>query len=220
MVKAALLMAIETSGTKGSIALAEKEANSVRLLSATAWDKKATHSEASTAAAEHVLRDCGKTLSDVTHFAVNVGPGSFTGIRVGLNMARTLAFSLNRPLAGFTALELLARRESAPGDSVFVAIKAIQNFYYVAGYERKEDGLVERLAPASCTENELALASANATKVLIEGQTPGFSPELSATELAEFALSNVNSARFSSWHSTIPLYIRASQAEEKLGQKR
>jgi tRNA threonylcarbamoyladenosine biosynthesis protein TsaB len=63
--------------------------------------------------ADGLLREAGLTEADVTHLAVGAGPGSFTGIRIGLAAARGLSFSLGVPVAGISTLDALAA--GAPG---------------------------------------------------------------------------------------------------------
>jgi tRNA threonylcarbamoyl adenosine modification protein YeaZ len=63
--------------------------------------------------ADELLREAGLEQVDVTHLAVGTGPGSFTGIRIGLAAARGLSFSLGVPVAGVSTLDALAA--GAPG---------------------------------------------------------------------------------------------------------
>src|SRR4051812_2307414 len=94
-------LAVATSGVYGSLALAGKQVM---------WDKKAMHSELATVKLQELLALANLTLKNLTHIAVNVGPGSFTGIRVGINLARTLAYGLSLPVAPFNSLALLAAK--------------------------------------------------------------------------------------------------------------
>lgn len=156
------------------------------------------------------------SAKDLTHLAVNVGPGSFTGIRVGVNLTRTLAYSLNLPVFSGNTLHLLAGKGGASGESAFVAVKAIQNFYYCAGVHVTDAGLDERLAPSSQSDLDLGKLSETYTKVLIEGQTSGFSPITEASDLLHHLARWPDHSRFLSWKEVRPVYIRASEAEEKL----
>ncbi len=200
-------LAIDTSGLQGSLAIGEFQVT---------WEKKAMHSEVATLQLEKLLRQAELTLQDVTRIAVNVGPGSFTGIRVGVNLARTLAYSLNIQVATFNSLALLASKYGREGDQVFAAIKAIQNFYYCAGYLLKPAGPDESLAPCSLTDGELTAKSQGYTKVLIEGASADFASQLEAKVMLQWLARWPDRSAFSAWKEVRPVYIRASEAEEKL----
>lgn len=199
-------LAIDTSGSRGSIALGTHQVT---------WDKKAVHSELATVKLEELLVEAHLNFKDVQRIMVNVGPGSFTGIRVGVNLARTLAYSLNVPICGRSSLELLAANASDSG-TVFVAVKAIQSFFYVAGYEVTALGLVQRLAPKSAEEADLVTLARNYQEVLIDGSTQGFRADLEARNQLDLLARWPDSTNFSTWKEIHPIYIRASEAEEKL----
>ncbi len=200
-------LAIDTSGLQGSLAIGEFQV---------AWEKKAMHSEMATLQLEKLLRLADLSLPDVKRIVVNVGPGSFTGIRVGVNLARTLGYSLNIPMATFNALALLAAKYGHEGEKIFVAIKAIQKFYYCAGYLISPAGLDESLAPCSLAEPDLPAKAADYTKVLIEGRGAEFVSQLEAKVMLEWLVRWPERGAFSSWKEVRPVYIRGSEAEEKL----
>jgi tRNA threonylcarbamoyl adenosine modification protein YeaZ len=207
-----ILLAFDTSAVQGSVALSQNS----RLVSQYGWDKKSTHSEIATLEASRLLKDQNLTFKDLTRLSVNVGPGSFTGLRVGLNIVRTLAYALSLPVAVFNSLELLAFRHGKPGDRILVAAKAVQNFYYTAAYEYGSGGLVETMAPRSHTDEEVRSKSSNYTKVLIESETSGPRSWPQAVDQIEFLHRWPQSVGFFPWTAIKPLYIRASEAEEKM----
>ena len=82
-----------------------------------------------------VLADAGALNTDVTAVAVGVGPGPFTGLRVGLVTARTLGFSLGIPVYGVCTLDVLAAEAVDAGlDEFTVATDARRKEVYVASY--------------------------------------------------------------------------------------
>jgi tRNA threonylcarbamoyl adenosine modification protein YeaZ len=83
-----------------------------------------------------VLADAGAISSDVTAIAVGVGPGPFTGLRVGLVTARTMAHALGIPVYGVCTLDVLAAEAQDAGLSDFtVATDARRKEVYLAGYD-------------------------------------------------------------------------------------
>ena len=207
--KSRLILAVSFSGPGGSLALRTPDRTET-----VDWEKKATASELATVKLQELLDRTGASLTDLTHILVNVGPGSFTGIRVGLNLARTLAYALDLPIAAVDALSILARKSLAPGDSGVVALKAVQTHFYAAGFRREANALTVTFAPTSLERAELDQTSA--TKVWIEGETPTFDPRVSALDLLDFAADLPESIQFFSWIEMKPLYVRGSEAEEKL----
>jgi tRNA threonylcarbamoyl adenosine modification protein YeaZ len=230
------LLCVDTSGTKGSLALARIDDKKIQSLDQVEWTKKAMHSEVATVELELLLSRANIALKDLTHLAVNVGPGSFTGLRVGISLVKTLAYSLTLPVCSINTLESLAFSQTKSDEKVFVATKAVQNFFYAAGFEKVpsaapggrdrpfcgsqrvsgEIGLKTLLCPRSLDDSEVKRESAAYTKVLIEGVTPGFYPVSEAKHLVERIVASGISLPFSDWKSVEPLYIRASEAEEKL----
>src|SRR5207244_11208452 len=101
---------------------------------------------------ERVLSDAGLVLEDVEGIAVSIGPGSFTGLRIGLALAKGLAFAGGLPLVGVPTLEALAWVvDAAPGTSVCAALDARKREVYAALFALEAGG-PRRLTP------DLALA--------------------------------------------------------------
>lgn len=209
------VLAVETSGPKGSLALGHFVGGRLKSSHHVQWEKKAIHSEMATIQLQELVRLAGVSLEDLTHFVVNVGPGSFTGIRVGLNLAKSLAYAFAKPIAPVTSLQLLAAKLATEG-KVFVALKAIQDFYYAAQFEMQSEGPKILMAPASVEGKDLHELSRDSTIVGIEGQTTGFDPSLTATDSLQILDRCPETFQFSSWKEVRPVYIRASEAEEKL----
>jgi tRNA threonylcarbamoyladenosine biosynthesis protein TsaB len=92
------------------------------------------HAELLAPGIAHVLADAGATASDLTAVAVGVGPGPFTGLRVGLVTARALADALSIPVTGVCTLDILAA-EVAATDRFLVATDARRREVYWAVYD-------------------------------------------------------------------------------------
>src|SRR5690554_5899592 len=98
-----MILALETATSLGSVALWDE-----RLVGEYTLNIKRTHSERLMPAVVRILADAGLGPSDLTAVAVSSGPGSFTGLRIGMMTAKTLAWSLNLPLFGIPTLDALA----------------------------------------------------------------------------------------------------------------
>jgi tRNA threonylcarbamoyladenosine biosynthesis protein TsaB len=98
-----LILALDTSGDICSLALTDD----ARELTSIQFRHERRLSERLSPLIEFTLRDYGVTLRDITALAVGLGPGSFTGVRVGVTMAKALAFALELPLVGVSSLDAL-----------------------------------------------------------------------------------------------------------------
>jgi len=122
---APLILALDTSSKTTSIALVEGEQALVGI-EAAASDRR---SERLWTQAHFLLAEAGRFLDDVQLFAVCIGPGGFTGIRVGVAAAKGFAMASGRPLIGVTSLEATALA-AGPAPAVCVAIKAYRGDVY------------------------------------------------------------------------------------------
>jgi tRNA threonylcarbamoyladenosine biosynthesis protein TsaB len=98
------VLGVETSTLAGSVALLDGD----QLVGEDTLNVRVTHSERLLAAIDRVLHDAGWTLATLDGLAVAAGPGSFTGLRIGVSTVKALAFSLRIPVAAVSTLESLA----------------------------------------------------------------------------------------------------------------
>ena len=99
-----LILAFETSAKAASTALLEDN----RLLGECYQNTGMTHSQTLLVMAQDLLKQCGKSVDDVTHVAVAAGPGSFTGVRIGVAAAKGFAWGKELPCCGVSTLEAMA----------------------------------------------------------------------------------------------------------------
>ena len=99
-----LILAFETSAKAASAALLEDG----KLLGESYQNTGLTHSQTLMVMAENLLSQCGKTVEDVTAVAVAAGPGSFTGVRIGVAAAKGFAWGREIPCYGVSTLEAMA----------------------------------------------------------------------------------------------------------------
>lgn len=115
---------------------------------------RARHGETVFTLLEQVLAHAGIDKAEIDLIACGLGPGSFTGTRVGLAAAKGLAVALDRPIVGVPTLRALAR--AAPGAKLAPAVDAHKGEVFVGVYERRGAGLVETLAPIHGTPEDVA----------------------------------------------------------------
>ena len=99
-----LILAFETTAKSCSAALHDGK----KLLAESYQNSGLTHSQTLMVMAEDLLKVCGKSAADVTHLAVAAGPGSFTGVRIGVSAAKGFAWGAQLPVYGVSTLEAMA----------------------------------------------------------------------------------------------------------------
>lgn len=146
------LLVLDTSTFVGTVAVV----NDGELLAEWSASVRASHGETLLPQVARVLELSGLSLNDIELFGVGIGPGSFTGVRIGVATAKGLALAQRRPLVGITSLRTIARgMPSGRGLSVPV-IDAHKGEVYCAGYELVSGELEQRVAPFHAPPGEAA----------------------------------------------------------------
>jgi len=143
-----LKLAIDSTQNSGSIALANEE----RVIYSAYFDIKITHSETLMPAIDYAFKFCNIKRSELQEIYVCIGPGSFTGLRIGLATAKGIAFALGIPLYAYSSLELAALPASGLGKNIFAAIDAKMQEVYYAYYDQQ---LKEIIPPSIAKPEEL-----------------------------------------------------------------
>lgn len=156
------ILAVETCTAAGSVAvLFSPNTPSEKTIANNEWVRSRSHAEVTTPAIEDAVKLAGG-WEKIDLLAVAVGPGSFTGIRVGLNAARTIAWSTNRPLIPIRSTDALieAARSSglSPRGNIIVAVLNAQMGLQFAAWEttRSEKNLFGVTDPAAFEPAKLA----------------------------------------------------------------
>ncbi len=129
------VLGIDTSTSCGAVGLIDDG----ELLSDTLLSIPVTHSERLLAAIEFVLREARCSAEDVDGWALSLGPGSFTGLRIGVSTIKGLAFATGKPVAGVATLDVLASQASATSYLICPILDARKKEVYSAFY-RYQDG--------------------------------------------------------------------------------
>lgn len=135
------ILALETSAKAVSAAVAENG----KVLCSGYQDTGLTHSRTLMPIVEHILKNTDLTMADMDAIAVSVGPGSFTGIRIGVSAAKGLAFAVDKPAIGVSTLSAMARNIACMDGLIICAMDARRNQIYNALFEAN-NGRLTRLS--------------------------------------------------------------------------
>ncbi len=137
-----LILAFETSAKAVSAALHDGQT----LLAESYQNTGLTHSQTLMSMAEDLLKNCQKTVQDVTAVAAAAGPGSFTGVRIGVAAAKGFGWGRQLPVYGVSTLEAMALSLGAPEGYVCACMDARRSQVYNAVFQVKNGGL-QRICP-------------------------------------------------------------------------
>lgn len=226
-----LTLAADTSTSINSVALCDGE----RLLCESTADAGRRHAERLLSTVDWVLGESGATLDDVKLLAVSVGPGSFTGLRIGVSTLKGLALSKRLPLIGVPTLDAMTHLAPGMDGTVCVLLDARMHEVYAAVYEIR-DGSRERRTPDMvarvetvldrCPANTLFIGDgAEAYRDRIQEKIPTARflpsasnvPRASAVALEAYRLDQDGAAGNAG--DVNPVYLRQSQAEAARGEK-
>ena len=135
-----LILAFETSAKAASVALLDNG----KLLGESYQNTGLTHSQTLMVMAEDTLKQCGKTAADVSAVAVAAGPGSFTGVRIGVAAAKGFAWGAELPCYGVSTLEAMAESLNVWEGYVCPCMDARRSQVYNALF-RAEGGKLTRI---------------------------------------------------------------------------
>ncbi|MBE5741824.1 MAG: tRNA (adenosine(37)-N6)-threonylcarbamoyltransferase complex dimerization subunit type 1 TsaB [Clostridiales bacterium] len=161
---------------------------------------------------ENCLEKASLELADVDVFACSVGPGSFTGIRIGVATAKAFAYALSKKVLAVTSFLALAYNVTDNTDKLTL-VNARHDNYYACGFNANNEVI---LPPCFLTKEEV-LAKKDGFTVISDTEVEG--ENFIVGDIAEgFRLAvedNLDKASFDV-ESLVPLYVKKSQAEEEL----
>ena len=224
------LLAIDTSGAALSAAIGEEKREIRRIIGSFSLHTGKNHSVALLPMLDALLCNCGLALSDMDAFAVTIGPGSFTGLRIGVATVKAWGQALEKPLIGISSTEAMARGAGLEG-YVCPIFDARRNEVYAALFQEGERLWPDlALPPEDVVEKlrELAqpvLLAGDALPVYGDlfcqslGENFRTLPEERSCFMAEsaamLALARYAAQDFTSMAALQPVYLRLSEAEEK-----
>ena len=126
------LLTIDTATETCGVALTED----TQLVADYRINQKNVHNEKLVSTIQHLLADVGWPLSDLEGIVFSKGPGSFTGLRIGISVSKGLSFSLGIPIVGVNTLDALAFGAPNWANKICAVIKAREKEVYFALYEK------------------------------------------------------------------------------------
>jgi len=135
-----VILAVDTTTFAGSVALLEK----TKLLAEVNIDSPSTYSERLLPAVDFILKTNGMNIKDMDGFALAAGPGSFTGIRIGLSTVKSFSYASGKPVAAVSTLKALAWKLRYPQNHLLCPLlDAKKGEIYAALFESREGKLKE-----------------------------------------------------------------------------
>ncbi|MFB7639916.1 tRNA (adenosine(37)-N6)-threonylcarbamoyltransferase complex dimerization subunit type 1 TsaB [Peribacillus butanolivorans] len=221
------VLAIDTSNFTLGIALI----NDIQVIGEYTTNLKKNHSVRVMPAIETLLRDCDTSPKELTKIVVAQGPGSYTGVRIGVTIAKTLAWTLKIPLSAVSSLEVLAANGRYFNGLVSPLFDARRGQIYTGLYEIENNVLNTVMEDCNILSSEWAIRLKELkrpvlfvgqdveihreaiTKVL--GNLAAFSPvQLFNSRPSELAFIGLNKNEVDI-HQFVPNYIRMAEAEAK-----
>ncbi|MEK7309294.1 MAG: tRNA (adenosine(37)-N6)-threonylcarbamoyltransferase complex dimerization subunit type 1 TsaB [Planctomycetota bacterium] len=136
------IIGIETSSIRGGVAILEMRNNSVARQKGLALKRGLVHGKLLVPALDKLLKEAHWRKDDLELVAVDIGPGSYTGLRVGLAIAKTISYALKTKIVGVSSLDVLLKNTDKIGAYKYICpvIDARWNQVYAAIYEKSVDG--------------------------------------------------------------------------------
>ena len=223
------VLALETATIAGSVAIVD---DSKGMIGEVRVDVKVAHAERLMPSVKWLLEASGLSIDDIDAFAVSIGPGSFTGLRIGLSTAKGLAFSTGKPLVPVKTLDAFARTLPYSAYTVCPMLDARKNEVY-AGLYRWEDSLCKKIMEETAIAPEEFLNKIKGNgRILFTGDgttkyrelvdkilakdavfAPSYRMTPAASSVAEIALETLKQGDLPDPVSILPYYIRRSEAE-------
>jgi universal bacterial protein YeaZ len=225
-----LTLAFESSAKAASVCLARDE----ELIAQYTQCSALTHSKTLLPMAEDMLKNTEISLNDVDIFAVAKGPGSFTGIRIGIATVKGLAWSLDKPCIGVSTLEAMAWHGIEAGGYICPVMDARRNQVYNSLFEIK-NGKPERL----CDDRAISISEliSDIKRLPTPPLLVGDGAQITSVEFdkagIEYRMAPNNLVMQSAWGvamasldkesctsaELLPVYLRLSQAERERQEK-
>ncbi|WKY49144.1 tRNA (adenosine(37)-N6)-threonylcarbamoyltransferase complex dimerization subunit type 1 TsaB [Eubacteriaceae bacterium ES3] len=224
------ILAIDTSTIVASVAIINEE----KLVGEMIINHQKKHSEKLMSSIDHLLSDSGLELADIDVFGIVHGPGSFTGLRIGMATAKGFAQALDKPLVGVSTLESLAMNIPTTAGYICPILDAQRDQVYTGIYYFEAGELKTYLTDSVLDVEELIekINELERSVYFLGDGLPRFYERLKdsckqiirvenhinmnrASSAAQLVLKKAINEKFEDYRHLEPVYIRPSYAEEK-----
>jgi tRNA threonylcarbamoyladenosine biosynthesis protein TsaB len=223
------ILAVDTATKSCSVAIIDTES----IISEYTVNHQDTHSKFLMGMIRDILNIGHLSVEDIDGFAVTIGPGSFTGLRIGLSVVKGLALATSKPVVGVSSLEVLASQVSGSDKLICPMMDARRNEVYAARYRFKDLKIEIEKSPMAVSPDK-AIQNINEPCILIgDGATlyqdliknalgqmavfTNFTQHfIRASTVGHIAMQRFNSNDTDDVSFIEPLYIRQSDAEKNL----
>lgn len=218
------ILAIDTTTKKANVGI--KTENLIKVKSI---DNEVTHSEKLLPLIDAVLKECDITIKDIDLIAATTGPGSFTGIRIGLATAKALAKVINANIFSIDSLSLLAQSTDTQNHKLVVSLIDAKNNRAYAGIYFNQDALTPATAAQNKYLNEIfedvnkicIRNNINENEVLVIADTSNvfecipdkYSKVLTSLNMDVFLSLADGTTKFTDYLKLDATYVRSSEAE-------
>lgn len=200
-----VVLGIDASTKTGSVALYDSE---IGILSEINANIRLNHSDSLMTIVDMVFDLAKLKPKDIDRVAVSIGPGSFTGIRVGVGTAKGLAYSIGCDIVGINELDILAHTVSQTPNKIMSLIDARKGRVYYSAYEYNGD-LITRISQCGADELKLILEDYKGEKITFTGDGSIIYKEIIDEVMGDNAIYNLKS------NSMVRAGIMAEMAVEK-----
>ena len=161
-----IILAADTSSQALSVALKTDSFFEER----TSAGRSVQHSERLVPTITELCKDAGITTKDIEVLACTRGPGSFTGLRIGMSALKGMAYALDKPLVSVSTMEVLANAVPCFDGAVVTVMDAKKQRWYLAAFEKKSEDAAKRIMPdTDGTQADLLTVLEPYEKVLVTG---------------------------------------------------
>lgn len=216
------ILAVDTSSKAASVALYSDGA----IMGECMYNHGKNHSVYIAPMIKKMLEACRLTINDIDYFACGVGPGSFTGVRIGVTMMKTFSMIADKPCVGVDSLYALAKANKSDGKIVIAIEDARRNRVFACGVKDEKTVIETGVFPL---EELYSMVNAyNSNVMFVGGGTriygeeiinKGFSIDINSLitgrVIATGAVESIKAGKIEDCISLMPKYLLKSQAEQE-----